>query len=390
MNNSVLPILVFLLTMPFPLLAEKGEKCVLAEAAIKSASEIRGLEQKQEVPCFVQSKEQVRKYILRAIDEKVPAEKFKHEELVFKTIGLLPPEFSYREGLVELYLSQIGGYYEPEEEYFAMAGWMPAMLQSTIAVHELTHALQDQYFAIDKLLDHKTETTDRLLARSALIEGDATAVMMDFLKKQQGQPPLEEAENVGAAMMQNVIGASFVAGMSGVPQSLQYILLFPYTSGLRFAHHLLKQGGYSEIDKAFRNLPASTEEILHPEQFDTGKQDSVVFTDELIQKLTDREESSVVYRDTLGEFLLSLMLRELLADPGRSAEAAKGWGGDELLLLKEGDGDERSLWWLIQWDSVEDRDEFAALFREGVKAKGLEVEAELLEDPARAVLISSK
>ena len=180
-------------------------------------------------------------------------------------IGFIPLDFNYQQGLIDLYLSQLGGYYDPEKRHFVMAAWMPVMLQTTIAVHELTHALQDQYFNLATFTDQNKYTSDQLMARSALVEGDATLVMLDYQRRLMGQAGLESDKSVSGVMLQNIIGASMMAPMANVPSSLQNLLIFPYTSGLRFAHEFLKDGGYKRLDKIFRSPPRSTEEILHPE-----------------------------------------------------------------------------------------------------------------------------
>ena len=249
--------------------------CQIATGAIEQASNIRSLRVKSKVPCEVHDKEKVKNYLLDTLENKVTFEKLRKEEAVFKALGFIPEDFNYKDGIVELYLGQIGGYYDPDKSYYVMAGWLPAMLQTTIAVHELTHALQDQYFNLQTFLDLKMQSNDELLARSALVEGDATAVMYDFARVTAGQKRLEEESNVEGLMLQSVISASMVAGMGKVPKTLQSMLIFPYTSGLRFAHELLRKGGYKQIDQAFNKPPRSTEEILHPEKYFHPKKDFI-------------------------------------------------------------------------------------------------------------------
>ncbi len=44
-------------------------------------------------------------------------------------------------------------------------------------------------------------------------------------------------------------------------------MLFPYMKGVVFCAKLTNDGGWKAIDEAYRNLPQSTEQILHPEKF---------------------------------------------------------------------------------------------------------------------------
>jgi hypothetical protein len=308
------------------------KKCEIATTSIAAASELRQLRQKKEVPCLVRDKESVRANILSLVQEKTPPLKMKYEGLTLKTLGFIPEEFDYERGLIDLYVSQLGGYYDPGRKYFVMAGWMPDILQAPIAVHELTHALQDQYFDLEKFIDSKVESTDLLLARSALVEGDATAVMLDYARRRAGQDGIATEPNVESVMLQNVIGGAFTASMAAVPISLQLTLLFPYTSGLRFVHTLLRRDGYKAVDSTFRNPPRSTTEVLHPERYPLREGEVKEFSD---AELRGANKGAVVYRDTVGEFAISTLLAMSLPNKADAVAAANGWAGDRLITLEQ-------------------------------------------------------
>jgi hypothetical protein len=334
--------------------------CTIAEQAIAQASVIRKLPIKTKVPCYVHTKEQVTEFVRESVKEKIPPSKLRNEERLFKLLGLIPESFSYETGLIDLYVNQIGGYYDPERNHFIMAGWLPEIMQPTIAAHELTHALQDQYYDLGKFIDPKTDNSDDQLARSALVEGDATAVMMDYIRGLTGQKGLEHDPNVDAILMQNVVGASLTAG-TGLPEGLQLLLIFPYTSGLRFAHDLLKEGSYQAIDAAFKKPPSSTEEILHPEIYRASIKSYRTFSlDDGAQHIPAPHK--IIYSDTIGEFGVSTLLSLFIADKSRAAQAAKGWGGDRAFYAeKPSSGKETAvglLVWKTAWDSEQDSQEF--------------------------------
>jgi len=360
--------LFFLLSCAFTgvALAENVE-CTIADHAIKQASEIRGLKIKEEVPCFVRDRPQIEAYLVETIDEKVPEEQFSIEEYVYKRVGILPYDFDYRSGLINLYLSQIGGYYDPVRNHFVMASWMPQAMQSAIAVHELTHALQDQYFDLTGFMNIEEYSSDEIFARSALVEGDATAVMMDYVRAMAGQPPLEKTESIESIMLQNVVGASMMDGFAEVPESLQKMVLFPYISGLRFAHNLLQKGGYEEINRALKNPPRSTEEILHPEKYFKAEPDFIVFSDKDMLIDETLKKAKVVFDDTFGEFMISALLGAHSDDKGRAARTAVGWGGDRIMLFQGDTEDHRVLVWRLNWDSVQDAQDFYLEYGEVLK-----------------------
>lgn len=362
-------IVPMILTVPVALAdTAPAPSCAIADTAIHDVSRIRQLKIKGNVPCLVRDKTQIKEYLLQEIAERIPPKKLQMEALVYRALGLIPEEYDYAKGIVDLYMNQIGGYYDPKRHHYVMAAWIPTMLQTTIAVHELTHALQDQYFDLRKFIDDKSENSDELLARTALVEGDATAVMMDYARGLMGQGPIAKEQSVESIMLQNVMGVSLMAGKD-VPQSLQLIMIFPYTSGLRFAHHLLRQGGYIKADEAFKQPPRTTEEILHPEKYLSGKADFVTFEDSSLGQNSPFKAAKSVFRDTMGEFVISALLSTHLEDKSMAAQAAAGWGGDRVGVYENALEKPEGIIWKTYWDTDLDAQEFYSAYIEVLKKR---------------------
>lgn len=360
---TVAAIFIIMLGSHPPIVMAQDNQCQIARSAISEASTIRGLSIKSKVPCVVQEREQVKKYLVDTINTKIPKLKLRMEAFVFKALGLLPESFDYENGLVEMYLNQIGGYYDPESKRFAMAGWLPGVLQTTIAVHELTHALQDQYFNLKEFTDEKKYSGDELLARSALVEGDATAVMIDYSRRLMGQPTIASDENVETIMMQNVIGVSAAPGMENIPRALQMLMIFPYTSGLRFAHYGIKKNGYAELNKFYKRAPRSTEEILHPEKYYIQQPDFIVIDPASIKVPGLPANLMPIYQDVLGEFATSILLGNFVDDKLRATEAAAGWGGDRVVVFEDQNSKQQILVWQTNWDTENDAIQFETVLR---------------------------
>ena len=346
--------------------------CNVADKALQVASKIRGLKIKKRVPCFVRDREEIEKYLLQTIKTKIPDKRLVMEEIIYKALGFIPKEMDYKKGLIDLYASQIGGFYEPDKDYFVMASWMPAIVQTTIAVHEQTHALQDQYFKLDQFMLQDSQSSDILLARSALVEGDATAVMSDQTNSMLGKPGISESDSVESIMMQSVLGSGLVAAGQNAPRSLVSIMIFPYTSGLRFVHALLKKGGYREVSAAFAKPPRSTEEILHPELYYKERADFISFADSDLLEESEKADLKVDFSDSLGEFEISAMLTQHGINPAEAAKVAAGWGGDKVGVIVKGDGKPVSVRWKTAWDNQREADEFKRAL-EGLKLEGSEL-----------------
>ena len=334
--------------------------CTIAGGAFTQAVSIRKLDKRQEVPCFVHDKARVRKDLLETIQHKMPKQKLELEGLAYQVLGFVPEGYDYQRGIIDLYLENLGGYYDPEKNHFVMAGWLPAILQTPVAVHELTHALQDQHFDLDRFMD-AGQPSDQLFARLSLVEGDATAVMVDYARGLVGQPPIAAQANVDALMAQNIIGSAAVSTMSAVPESLKMMLIFPYTSGLRFVHHFLRDGGYEHVSEMFRVPPRSTEEILHPEKYG-GSPDFQIPTVAEVQQFSPIGVLTTQYTDTIGEFAIRALLSAGGGKKPQIIKASIGWDGDLLYLGKSQKATERYLFWSTRWSSPEDAAEFAALY----------------------------
>jgi hypothetical protein len=127
----------------------------------------------------------------------------------------------------------------------------------------------------------------------------------------------------------------------------------PYLDGLTFVAALRQAGGWDAVNAAFERLPASSEQILHPERYPDDRPARVELPDvaaALGDGWTDR------YTQTLGE----LGARILLAEGGSEsdvASAADGWGGDRLVMV-EGPDDTWAIVWQTAWDSGDDAQQF--------------------------------
>ena len=76
---------------------------------------------------------------------------------------------------------------------------------------------------------------------------------------------------------------------------------------------------------------------------------------------------TIVYRDTLGEFVISALLGMFEADKNKVVEASAGWGGDKLVVLEN--GAVRTILWRTAWDTARDADEFFEIYAAALKRR---------------------
>lgn len=234
----------------------------------------------------------------------------------YGALGAADPEEFADEVTAELDDGVVGYYDAVREELVVRERPVDAYLD-LVLVHELTHALQDQWFKTDRpeLLD----LTERLLAFDALVEGDAVRVERAWYR---AQPPdvraeLDEAE--GRLPGETAYAPALDGG------ALAAELDFPYQAGLPLVDALLAAGGQDRLDAAFRTPPTTSEHVLHPETLDDGPP--------LSPPAPDRD-GRVVDEGVLGERGLALVLG---LDPLAGGPQV-GWDGDSYATYDEPDG----------------------------------------------------
>ena len=110
-------------------------------------------------------------------------------------VGLLPEGFPLRQKYIDLLGEQVAAFYDQHAHKLFM--YEDASLENAqnrvVLAHELTHALQDQHFGLKRLpLEIKTND-DRAAAASALVEGDATLVMSEYMLKNMSKQMLKDS-----------------------------------------------------------------------------------------------------------------------------------------------------------------------------------------------------
>ncbi|MDW8185354.1 MAG: hypothetical protein RMM07_08875, partial [Anaerolineae bacterium] len=144
------------------------------------------------------------------------------------------------------------------------------------------------------------------------------------------------------------------------PRVIQEELLFPYDAGFTFVQALYERGGWEAINAAFRDPPASTEQILHPEKFFRRERPIRV----TLPPLTDTLGSGwqLVDENVLGEFFLRVYLEERLP-ASQAEEAAAGWGGDRYAVYVNEAAGQDLLTLAVAWDDEAEAQEFVDAYR---------------------------
>src|SRR5262249_3029329 len=146
--------------------------------------------------------------------------------------GLIPPDYDLRRLFVDLMEGQIAAYYDPGGKVMVVGDWLSPEHQQAALMHELVHALQDREVSLAAFLTPRPGQGDQLLARQAVIEGEAVALMLALLLKTQG---LELSSVPDLSSIRTAVTAGSVGpAISAAPKFLRDLLIFPYVDGLTF------------------------------------------------------------------------------------------------------------------------------------------------------------
>jgi len=346
---------------------------VIDEVSLE-VSELRGLEFTRPVDVEVVDDDEARAHVLRRVESFNAAEAVEQTDRVYKLLGLLPPDADTMEALLGALREQAAGFYDPERGVFYLLDDLPAAAVEVVAAHELTHALEDQHFDLDRGLREVIDDDDRLFARGAVHEGSATLVMTLVATRAilDGR-----ADASALAALEGMAGGDALAGL---PPVLLRQFLAPYVLGPGFITHgrpaTALASGYptADAERLYADPPESSEQILHPEKYwDPERLDPprTVSLGDAGRKLGgkwQREGSGV-----LGELTLASLVErdtqpglESLIVGGASAwtnPAVSGWDGDRWELWRR--GNDHALLLLTVWDSESDAREFAAALPTG-------------------------
>ncbi|HEV7905681.1 MAG TPA: hypothetical protein VGO96_17705 [Pyrinomonadaceae bacterium] len=315
---------------------------------LKETGEIRQLEVLRAVKSGAQSRAEIERMLVRNLDEQSTPAELHASEVALKKLGLVPADFQFRSFLIELLTEQVAGYYEPKTQEFYLADWIDLDGQQPVMAHELTHALQDQHFNLLRFSKWPRSDSDAELAAHALVEGDATLVMTFYV--------MRDLKRVAAMMKSaNAEGASSEK-IERAPRAIRESLLFPYKQGMDFVSQVYRRGGWPLISEAYKALPQSSEQILHPEKYFAREAPVKVDLPELAE-LLGKNWTRLDY-DVNGEWSYFQILDEFLRSEKESQKAAAGWGGDRFALYENRATRNVLLAQLTAWDTETDAAEF--------------------------------
>ncbi len=316
--------------------------------AMAAVEELRGLSFTEPVVADPVTERELVEGLRRSFDYSYPRELLERRSLAWRTIGVIGQGVRIREELERFVSGQVIGYYDTLTGELRFIGTDdPSPRERVTLAHELVHALDDQRFGLERIDQLMTSCRDEAAtAAIALTEGDATYFMARYAL--QYLSPQEQLE----------LATGGVGDVPAVDPFVERQQVWPYTAGQRFVAALIGRGGLEAVDRAFRELPVSTEQIIHPDRY-PGDVPTPVDVPDLAPALGRGWEDLDVQE--VGEAWLSLALG-LRLPSSTAAEAAAGWDGG--LYRAWTDGRRVAVVLVTAWDSPGE----AATFAEAMAA----------------------
>jgi hypothetical protein len=312
---------------------------------------LRGLQPKRPVERQLIDEAELRTMITQQFDEETPAAYLAANERFYKALALIPASSNLRTLSLDLLSGGVVGFYRNDQGklYVVSKTGTPGVNERFTFAHEFDHALQDQNSTIFKDQDGVLDQSDRILARQAIYEGDATLVMTQWASANLSQAELLE-------LLQAASDPAAQAVLAKTPAIMRETLTYPYTTGLSYVSAVQSTGGWPAVTAYFGAMPQSTEQILHPEKYTASEAPvELTFPADLATRLGTGW--SVPLLDTFGEFQTGIWLREGGVVAAVATQAAAGWGGDRLAVM-EGPSGAWSVVIQTEWDTAVDAAEF--------------------------------
>ena len=325
------------------------------EAVLGHATDLRGLAPRTAIPRTLLTREQLQARVVEQLAREPAQQRLASSTKLFTALGLLDRGADLRGLLLQFRGNLVLGQYDPEAKqlFVVTNASMLGPLERVTAVHEYTHALQDQHFDLQRLRPRNSPDADRGLAISSLIEADATLVADRYAAMVLSAAEREERRRQVRDLYREV-------DLDRIPLVVREQSYFPYTEGLRFlrqvlGEEVLRGTGYgAAVDRLFADPPQSTAQILHPDRY-LRRQAPVAVT--LGQPLGALGEGwREVRQGVMGELDHRLLLQ---AHPYAAAatRAADGWAGNSYALL-ENERAEVAVLVRTRWDNADEAREW--------------------------------
>lgn len=295
----------------------------------------------------VRSRDEVKQFLLAKFNEPDAQKDLANQESLYKMLGLIRDTMHLKDFYVKVLAEQVMGFYDPKTKVLYVVDGAPEEYVGLTIMHELIHALQDQYVSLDSL-EHIRGDDDRQLAAQAVVEGQATYEQVYITVGGNGNIAAQLPG--GWESIRDMVRQSRKTQpvFASAPMVIQETLLFPYINGSDFVRRF---SAHEKGKLPLLDLPVSTEQLMHDSAYFAKNRD-------VPSEITLPKIPGTVEENDFGEFGTRLIIYAATEDQDASIRASNGWDGDRYALVKTPAGD--ALAWATVWDTPGDAVEFVS------------------------------
>lgn len=282
----------------------------------KFVEQARGLTYKEQPHVEVFDEQSFKDRIAADIEKDRPA--YEQEGNLLKALGLIPADLDYIATLKKLKSEEVVGFYDPRSKELVVRGGTEIGPRERVTMaHELTHALQDQWFTLDRAEQYKDTKTEVPFTFKNIAEGDANRIAHLYVRTL----PIPDQRQFDKD--QSMVGND--DDQNGIPAAMRSALEDPYVYGEDFVSYVMQNGGQQELDRLFNDPPPTSEQIMHLDKY-------AVHEPAIDVPAPPTEPGAKTLDDgPSGEYQTDQILRSAnsrtVAD-----QAAAGWGGDHTVM----------------------------------------------------------
>ena len=362
---AVLPLLFLFYAGPAPAQSSRAKEiCGLANSIDLDLTQFSGMKLHHPVPCDYITKEKINAFLKERMKDAASPEDIRAEELALKKFGFVPQDFDLAKNTVDLLTEQAAAFYDYNKKKLFITESTPSDTQEPVLAHELSHALADQNFNLARFIRQARKSDDGSTARLAVMEGQATWLMTEYLARKSGHS-LKDSPALAASMSNLGEGAAGDFPVyDSAPLYMRLTLLFPYSKGMLFQNAVFERDGQEGFAEVFRRAPVSSQQIIHPEDYFSNVKPT---QPDLPDIHLPRGYKGLV-GGTLGELDHAVLLEQFLGKE-QAEEIAPHWRGCNFELRENKKAGRVVLLYAAEWDSEESGRRYFAAYREALEKK---------------------
>jgi len=330
----------------------------------RSLTAISGMQLLHGVPCAFIAKDKINQFLKKRVHDGETPQEIRAEEMVLKRFGFVPPDFDLAGSTVDLLTEQAAAFYDYDRRKLFIAETTPSESQDAVLAHELAHALADQSFHLARYIRQGRKSDDGSTARLAVMEGQATWLMSEYLARRTGKSLRDSPEAVALIGNENAGAGGQYPVFESEPLYLRKALVFPYTQGMLFQDAVLRHDGQEGFAEVFLHAPVSTQQILHPDTYFARLEPA---DPELPHPRLPPAYKGLI-EGSLGEFEHTILI-EQFAGKDTAGELAPHWRGCNFQLRENRKNGRAVLLYAVEWDTQENAQRYFAVYRQALRMK---------------------